>query len=63
MFRGQRVLGPVTISMRRQKHRVRLLIRDRDPARLCQAVWQMVHELDHGAVKLDVTMHPLRLED
>lgn len=63
MFREQRVLGPVTISMRRQKHRVRLLIKDKDPARLCQAVWQMVHELDHGAVKLDVTMHPLRLED
>ncbi len=32
--RDQRILGPVTISMRQQKHRVRLVIKDRDDDRL-----------------------------
>lgn len=61
--RDQRILGPVTISMRQQKHRVRLVIKDRDDDRLLHTVWDIVHALGHGPVKLEVTMHPLRLEE
>lgn len=57
------VLGPVSISMRQQKQRVRLVLKDRDEDRLKQNVWTVIHQLSGGPVSLDVNMHPLILEE
>ena len=63
LFRGQRILGPVPISMRQGRQRVRLVVRDKDPDRLNRIVWEAVHAFGQGSVKLDVNMHPLILEE
>lgn len=60
-----RVLGPIDISMRMKKSRVRLLIKDKDENHLQAQIWKWVHhEKEHPSnVKMEINMHPLMLED
>ena len=60
-----KVLGPISISMRQQKARVRIVIKAKDKALLTQRVWQLVHHHMRlkTTVKQDINMYPFGLED
>lgn len=58
-----RVLGPIEISMRKKKKRVRLLIKENSCQRLEEKIWQIVHEWPNSPVKMEINMHPLMLEE
>lgn len=58
-----RVLGPIEISMRMKKKRVRLLVKDKDRRHLETILWKLVHELERSNVKMEINMHPLMLEE
>lgn len=64
-LKENRVLGPIDISMRMKKSRVRLLIKDKNEQHLQAQIWNWVHhEKEHpSAVKTEINMHPLMLED
>ena len=60
-----KVLGPIFISMRQQKSRVRLVIKAKDKMYLTKRVWQLVHHHMHlkTTVKQDINMYPFGLEE
>lgn len=60
-----KVLGPISISMRQQKARVRIVIKAKDKALLTQRVWQLVHHHMRlkTTVKQDINMYPFGLEE
>ena len=60
-----RVLGPIDISMRLKKSRVRLLVKDKNETHLQEQLWKWVHyDKEHpSTVKMEINMHPLMLED
>ncbi len=60
-----KVLGPVSISMRQAKKRVRLVIKAKNKAQLNEKVWQVAkaHQALKTSVKQDINMYPLVLED
>ncbi|MDB7985848.1 primosomal protein N' [Faecalicoccus pleomorphus] len=60
-----KVLGPISISMRQQKARVRLVIKSKDKELLTQRVWQLVHHHMRlkTTVKQDINMYPFGLEE
>lgn len=60
-----KVLGPITISMRQQKARVRLVVKCKDPVLLNRRIWQLVdhHRTLKTTVKQDINMYPLGLEE
>ncbi len=60
-----KVLGPISISMRQQKSRVRLVIKAKDKMYLTKRVWQLVHHHMHlkTTVKQDINMYPFGLEE
>lgn len=60
---GCRVLGPIEISMRMKKKRVRLLLKDKNEIHLETVMWHLVHNLEKSNVKMEINMHPLMLED
>ncbi|HAM30615.1 MAG TPA: hypothetical protein DCP49_04210 [Erysipelotrichaceae bacterium] len=60
---GCRVLGPIEISMRMKKKRVRLLVKDKNESHLETVMWHLVHNLEKSNVKMEINMHPLMLED
>lgn len=55
-----KVLGPVSISMRQKKTRMRLILKDRSQATLNACVWKIVSEMKG---QVDVNMYPLVLEE
>lgn len=59
------VLGPVEISMRNQKKRVRLVIKAKSEQFLEDLVWDLVsyHKKMKTNVKQDINMYPLGLEE
>lgn len=58
-----RVLGPIEISMRQKKKRVRLLLKDKSQEHLETTIWALAHRYKSNAVKLEINMHPLMLEE
>lgn len=58
-----RLLGPAPISMRLAMPRVRLVIKSKDDRLLKERVWDVIHRFGKGAVKIDINMHPLMLEE
>ncbi|WP_302608983.1 helicase-related protein, partial [uncultured Dubosiella sp.] len=60
---GVRVLGPIEISMRMKKKRVRLLVKDKSQPHLETVMWDLVHHFDRSNVKMEINMHPLMLEE
>ena len=60
-----RVLGPIDISMRMKRSRVRLLVKDKNEQHLQEQIWKWVHyDQEHASsVKTEINMHPLMLED
>lgn len=59
------VLGPIAISMRQQKARVRLVVKCKDRSLLNKRIWDLVHYhlSKKTTVKQDINMHPLGLEE
>lgn len=64
-FKENRVLGPMEITMRQKRSRVRLLIKDKNDKHLEEQVWKWVHTMlcQKTNVQLEINMHPLMLED
>lgn len=60
-----KILGPVSISMRQKKQRVRLIIKAKHAKELESIVWQIVsiHQKQKTKFALDVNMYPIGLED
>lgn len=58
-------LGPVQISMRQQKQRFRIVIKDKNREHLKDMVWKLsrIHQENKLKSKLDINMHPLLLEE
>lgn len=59
------VLGPISISMRQQKARVRLVVKGKDRSVLNQRIWDLVqyHLSKKTTVKQEINMYPLGLEE
>ena len=64
-LKENRVLGPIDISMRMKRSRVRLLIKDKNEQHLQEQIWKWVHydQAHSSSVKTEINMHPLMLED
>lgn len=60
-----KVLGPVSISMRQAKKRVRLVVKAKNKDELNHKIWQIVkyHQSLKTNVNQDINMYPLVLED
>ena len=60
-----KVLGPVSISMRQAKKRVRLVVKAKNKEELNHKIWQIVkyHQSLKTNVNQDINMYPLVLED
>lgn len=60
-----KVLGPVLISMRQAKQRVRLVVKSKSKAELNQRIWALAkhHQALHTKVYQDINMYPMTLED
>ena len=64
-LKENRVLGPIDITMRMKRNRVRLLIKDKNEQHLTEQIWKWVHyeKENPSSVKTEINMHPLMLED
>ncbi|MBP3852927.1 MAG: primosomal protein N' [Erysipelotrichaceae bacterium] len=59
------VLGPVSISMRQKRQRVRLVVKSKSTEMLTKKVWElaMYQRGKHPGVTQDINMYPIVLED
>ena len=57
------VLGPIAISMRQKKQRVRLIVKSKNKNALVHAIWNAEKNRKERRVSLDINMHPLMMEE
>lgn len=59
------VYGPLELSMRLKRSRIRLLIKDRDPERLKALLWSIAreHHKKNRQAKLEINLNPVILEE
>lgn len=62
---GLRVLGPISISLRMKRHRIRLVVKDASREHLRDTIWALSdwHKQTKQKARLEINMHPLGLEE